>query len=53
MFPKSPRYHFARLSKPFAVDAEVLAHMFGDHTDEERDEPAFMVQGRIADRFLQ
>ena len=44
----------AFVSAPGSVfDAEVLAHMFGDHTEEERDEPAFMVQGRIADRFLQ
>jgi hypothetical protein len=27
--------------------------MFGDHSDEELDEPAPLVQGRIADRFLQ
>ena len=47
-------YFGAFVSAPGSVfDAEVLAHMFGDHTEEERDEPAFMVQGRIADRFLQ
>src|SRR4051795_4771949 len=28
-------------------DAEVLAHMFGDHTEEEPDTPASIVQGRI------
>jgi hypothetical protein len=27
--------------------------MFGDHTENEPDEPAPLVQGRIADRFLQ
>ena len=47
-------YFGAFVSAPGSVfDAEVLAHMFGDHTVEERDEPAVMVQGRIADRFLQ
>ena len=47
-------YFGAFVSAPGSVfDAEVLAHMFGDDTEEERDEPASMVQGRIADRFLQ
>jgi len=31
----------------------VLAHMFGDHTEEEPEGPVFIVEGRIADRFLQ
>jgi hypothetical protein len=47
-------YFGAFVSAPGSVfDAEVLAHMFGDHTVEEPDEPAPIVQGRIADRFLQ
>ena len=47
-------YFGAFVSAPGSVfDAEVLAHMFGDHTEEEPDEPASIVQGRIADRFLQ
>ena len=41
-------------SAPGSVfDAEVLAHMFGDHTEDEADEPAVIVRGRLADRFLQ
>ena len=47
-------YFGAFVSAPGSVfDAEVLAHMFGDHTEEEPEEPAIIVQGRIADRFLQ
>ena len=47
-------YFGAFVSAPGSVfDAEVLAHMFGDHTEEERDEPASIVEGRIADRLLQ
>jgi hypothetical protein len=34
-------------------DAEVLAHMFGDLTEEEPEEPAAIAQARIVDRFLQ
>ena len=46
-------YFGAFVSAPGSVfDAEVLAHMFGDHTEEEPDEPASIVEGRIADRFL-
>ncbi|MDF2974152.1 MAG: hypothetical protein K0R61_4602, partial [Microvirga sp.] len=44
----------AFVSAPGSVfDAEVLAHMFGDHTENEPNEPAPVVQGRIAYRFLQ
>ena len=47
-------YFGAFVSAPGSVfDAEVLAHMFGDDAEEEPDEPASIVQGRIADRFLQ
>ena len=47
-------YFGAFVSAPGSVfDAEVLAHMFGDHTENEPDEPVSIVQGRIADRFLQ
>ena len=47
-------YFGAFVSAPGSVfDAEVLAHMFGDDTEEERDEPAVIVQGRLVDRFLQ
>jgi hypothetical protein len=47
-------YFGAFVSAPGSVfDAEVLAHMFGDDTQAEPDEPALIVQGRIADRFLQ
>ena len=47
-------YFGAFVSAPGSVfDAEVLAHMFGDDTEEEPEEPASIVQGRIADRFLQ
>ena len=47
-------YFGAFVSAPGSVfDAAVLAHMFGDQTEEEPDEPPSMVQGRIADRFLQ
>jgi hypothetical protein len=31
----------------------VLAHMFGEDAEEEPDKPAVIVQGRLADRFLQ
>ena len=49
----SQEYFGAFVSAPGSVfDAEVLAHMFGDHTEEEPEEPAIIVQGRIADRFL-
>jgi hypothetical protein len=44
----------AFVSAPGSVfDAEVLAHMFGDHTEDEPDEPVSIVQGRVVDRFLQ
>ena len=47
-------YFGAFVSAPGSVfDAEVLAHMFGDHTEDEIDEPTSIVQGRIVDRFLQ
>ena len=47
-------YFGAFVSAPGSVfDAEVLAHMFGDHTEDEADEPAVIVRGRLADRFLQ
>ena len=47
-------YFGAFVSAPGSVfDAEVLAHMFGDDAEDEPDEPAAIVQGRIADRFLQ
>jgi hypothetical protein len=47
-------YFGAFVSAPGSVfDAAVLAHMFGDHTEEKPEEPAIIVQGRIADRFLQ
>ena len=52
--PQAQEYFGAFVSAPGSVfDAEVLAHMFGDHTEEESDKPAPIVQGRIADRFLQ
>ena len=48
-------YFGAFVSAPGSVfDAEVLAHIFDDHTEDEPDEPTSMVQGRIiVDRFLQ
>ena len=47
-------YFGAFVSAPGSVfDAEVLAHMFGDHAEDEPDVPAAIVQGRIVDRFLQ
>ena len=47
-------YFGAFVSAPGSVfDAEVLAHMFGDHTEEEPEEAEATVEGRIADRFLQ
>jgi hypothetical protein len=47
-------YFGAFVSAPGSVfDAEVLAHMFGDHTEEEPEEPLSVVQGRMVDRFLQ
>ena len=47
-------YFGAFVSAPGSVfDAEVLAHMFGDHVEDEPDKPAPIVQGGIADRFLQ
>jgi hypothetical protein len=33
--------------------SEQLAHIFGDHTEEEPDRAVSIVEGRIADRFLQ
>ena len=46
-------YFGAFVSAPGSVfDAEVLAHMFGDDVEEQRDEPAVIVQGRLVDRFL-
>jgi hypothetical protein len=47
-------YFGAFVSAPGSVfDAEVLAHMFGEDAEEEPDKPAVIVQGRLADRFLQ
>jgi hypothetical protein len=47
-------YFGAFVSAPGSVfDAEVLAHMFGDAAEDEPDEPAAIVQSRIADRLLQ
>ena len=47
-------YFGAFVSAPGSVfDAEVLAHMFGDHTEEEPEEPLSVVEGRIVDCFLQ
>ena len=47
-------YFGAFVSAPGSVfDAEVLAHMFGDDTEEEPEGAVSIVQGRIADRFLQ
>jgi hypothetical protein len=47
-------YFGAFVSAPGSVlDAEVLAHMFGDDTEEEPEEPLSVVQGRMVDRFLQ
>jgi len=47
-------YFGAFVSAPGSVfNAKVLAHMFGDHIEDEHDEPAPIVEGRIADRFLQ
>ena len=46
-------YFGAFVSAPGSVfDAEVLAHMFGDHTVDEPDRPASIVHGRMVDRFL-
>jgi hypothetical protein len=46
-------YFGAFVSAPGSVfDAEVLAHMFGDHTEDEPDRPASIVHGRMVDRFL-
>ena len=45
-------YFGAFVSAPGSVfDAEVLAHMFGDHTEEEPERAVSIVQGRIVDRF--
>ena len=47
-------YFGAFVSAPGSVfDAEVLAHMFGDHTEEEPERAVSIVQGRIVDRFIQ
>ena len=47
-------YFGAFVSAPGSVfDAEVLAHMFGDHTEDEPEGAVSLVEGRIADRFLQ
>ena len=47
-------YFGAFVSAPGSVfDAEVLAHMFGDHGKEEPDEPTAIVERRIVDRILQ
>ena len=47
-------YFGAFVSAPGSVfDAEVLAHMFGDDIEEEPASPTSIVQGRVADRFLQ
>jgi len=47
-------YFGAFVSAPGSVfDAEVLAHMFGNDIEDESDEPAVIVRGRLADRFLQ
>jgi hypothetical protein len=48
-------YFGAFVSTPGSVfDAEVLAHMFGDHTEEEEPEGGVsIVEGRVVERFLQ
>src|SRR4051795_11951178 len=48
-------YFGAFVSAPGSVfDAEVLAHMFGDHTQEEPDSmPSIVHPGPLVDRFLQ
>src|SRR4051794_38208328 len=47
-------YFGAFVSAPGSVfDAEVLAHMFGDHTEDEPEGAVSIVEGRIIDRFLQ
>ena len=47
-------YFGAFVSAPGSVfDAEVLAHMFGDHTEDEPGSAPSIIQGRIVDRFLQ
>jgi hypothetical protein len=47
-------YFGAFVSAPGSVfDAEVLAHMFGDHTEEEPERAVSIVQGGLVDRFLQ
>ena len=47
-------YFGAFVSAPGSVfDAEVLAHMFGDDTEDEPEGAVSLVQGRIAARFLQ
>ena len=47
-------YFGAFVSAPGSVfDAEVLAHMFGDHTEDEPKNAVSIVEGRAVDRFLQ
>jgi hypothetical protein len=42
------------VSGPGSVfDAEVLAHMFGDHPEDEPERAISILEGRIVDRFLQ
>ena len=42
------------VSAPGSVfDAEVLAHMFGDHTEDEPEGAVSILEGRTVDRFLQ
>ena len=47
-------YFGAFVSAPGIVfDAEVLAHMFGDHPEDEPERAISILEGRIVDRFLQ
>ena len=47
-------YFGAFVSAPGSVfDAEVLAHMFGDHTEDEPEGAVSILEGRTVDRFLQ
>ena len=47
-------YFGAFVSAPGSVfDAEVLAHMLGDHTENEPERAVSIMEGRAVDRFLQ
>ena len=47
-------YFGAFVSAPGSVfDAEVLAHMFGDHAVDEPEGAVSILEGRTVDRFLQ